>query len=178
MVGLLAFSGAGVAVAQGGLTANLALSGTLFNIKMSHLTGSGFSLFMDSDKKGENTLPVARLKFEQANASNLCLSTTLPDLPGVGEATLALKANGENTVDAQNLIVGATDIAGALKLTEPQVGIDTHQVNSAAPPGAWGLTSQSVEVRADDILATAIGASMLTVEGVSVTVKRGSDNAC
>lgn len=28
VVGLLAFSGAGVAVAQGGLTANLALSGT------------------------------------------------------------------------------------------------------------------------------------------------------
>ena len=79
-VSMLAFGVTGVAVAQGGLTANLALSGTFFKVSMTHLEGEDFSLFMDSEDMSGDNIPVARLKFGHAVASNLCLSATLPDL--------------------------------------------------------------------------------------------------
>ena len=44
--GLAAFGVTGFAVAQGGLTANLALSGSFFKITMGHLDGEGFSLLL------------------------------------------------------------------------------------------------------------------------------------
>lgn len=176
--GLAAFGVTGVAVAQGGLTANLALSGTFFTVSMSHLEGEDFSLFMDREEKGEEQLGVARLKFGHALASNLCLSATLPDIPGVGEATLALVASGDGSVEVQDLVVGATDIAGSLNLQDAIVGIDAHQINPAAQPGAWGLKSDRVTLSAERIRATAVGAKSLTAKGVGVTVKKGSANAC
>ena len=84
--GLAAFGVTGFAVAQGGLTANLALSGSFFKITMGHLDGEGFSLFVDDDQKAEEHLPVARIKLDHAKVSDLCLSVTVPKVPGVGGA--------------------------------------------------------------------------------------------
>ena len=139
--GLAAFGATGVAVAQGGLTANLALSGTFFKVSMTHLEGEEFALFVDSEQmKEDDTIPVARLKFGHAYASNLCLSATLPDLPMVGEGTLALRAKGDNSVEVRNLVVGANDIKGALQLTDASVGIDAKQVVPQASPGTWAVS--------------------------------------
>lgn len=177
--GLAAFGATGVAVAQGGLTANLALSGTFFKVSMTHLEGEEFALFVDSEQmKEDDTIPVARLKFGHAYASNLCLSATLPDLPMVGEGTLALRAKGDNSVEVRNLVVGANDIKGALQLTDASVGIDAKQVVPQASPGAWGLHSSKVTLSADDISTTSVGAEYLSASGVGVTVERGRENAC
>lgn len=176
--GLAAFGVTGFAVAQGGLTANLALSGTFFKVSMSHLEGEGLSIFVDKDDMAKETVPAARLKFEHALASNLCLSATIPDVPGVGETTLALRAEGDNSVEARNLLVGATDIKGQLDLTNANVGIDAHQVNDRAAPGAWGLNSEKVVLSADDIRTTSVGAEKLSAKGVNVDVKRGHENGC
>lgn len=174
--GLAAFGVTGFAVAQGGLTANIALSGTFFKVNMSHLEGEGLSIFVDRDKMGEETIPAARLKFEHAVASNLCLSAHLPDVPGIGETTFALRANGDDSVEVENLLVGATDIKGQLDLTNANVGIDASQVNDRADPGSWGLYAQKVTLSADDIRTTSVGAERLAASGVNVTVKRGSNN--
>lgn len=177
--GLAAFGVTGFAVAQGGLTANIALSGTFFKVNMSHLEGEGLSIFVDRDQMGEETIPAARLKFEHAVASNLCLSVNLPDVPGVGETTFALRANGDDSVEVRNLLVGATDIKGELDLTNANVGVDASQVNDKADPGSWGLYAQKVTLSADDIRTTSVGAEKLAASGVTVTVKRGSNNnAC
>jgi len=177
-VSLLAFGVTGVAVAQGGLTANLALSGTFFKVSMTHLEGEDFSLFMDSEDMAGDNIPVARLKFGHAVASNLCLSATLPDIPAVGEGTLQLIAKGDGSVEVTDLLVGATDIKGALNLTDASVGIDASQVIPSASQGAWGLYSSKVTLSADDIVATAVGAHKLSAKGVTVTVKKGRENAC
>lgn len=177
--GLAAFGVTGFAVAQGGLTANIALSGTFFKVNMSHLEGEGLSIFVDRDQMGEETIPAARLKFEHAVPSNLCLSANLPDVPGVGETTFALRANGDDSVEVRNLLVGATDIKGELDLTNANVGVDASQVNDKADPGSWGLYAQKVTLSADDIRTTSVGAEKLAASGVTVTVKRGSNNnAC
>ncbi len=176
--GLAAFGVTGFAVAQGGLTANLALSGSFFKITMGHLDGEGFSLFVDDDQKGEEHLPVARIKLDHAKVSDLCLSVTVPKVPGVGEATLALKAEGEGSTESDSLLVGATDVDGSLVMQDVNVGIDANQLSDTADPGAWGLYSKQVSLKADDVKATSVGAQRLSAKNVGVTVRRGSDNGC
>ncbi len=178
LAGLLGFGATGVAVAQGGLTANIALSGTIFKISMTHLEGEGLSIFTDGEKMAEQEIPAARLKFEHAFASNLCLSAALPDVPMVGESTFTLKALGDNSVEVRDLVVGATDIKGALNLTDAAVGIDASQYNAQAQPGTWGLYAQKVTLSAEDIRATSVGAKQLIASGVVVDVKRGMDDGC
>ena len=58
--GLVGFAGTGMAVAKGGISANLALSGSFFTVTIGGLSGQDFSLFMDNDTKGDDHLPVAR----------------------------------------------------------------------------------------------------------------------
>lgn len=176
--GLAAFGVTGFAVAQGGLTANLALSGSFFKITMGRLDGEGFSLFVDEDQKGEEHLPVARIKLDHAKVSDLCLSVTAPEVPGVGEATLALKAEGEGSAESDSLLVGATDVDGSLVMQDVNVGIDANQLSDTADPGAWGLYSKQVSLKADDVKATSVGAQRLSAKNVGVTVRRGSDNGC
>ena len=178
LVGLVGFGATGVAVAQGGLTANLALSGTFFKISMTHLEGEGLSIFTDGEQMAEEAVPVARVKFEHAYASNLCLSAALPDVPLVGESTFTLKALGDNSVEVEDLVVGATDIKGALDLTDASVGADASQFNSMAQPNAWSLHANKVTLRADDIRATSVGAKRLAASGVAVDVKRGMSDGC
>ena len=177
-VGLAAFGVTGFAVAQGGLTANLALSGSFFKITMGHLDGEGFSLFVDDDQKGEEHLPVARIKLDHAKVSDLCLSVTVPKVPGVGEATLALKAEGEGSAEADSLLVGTTDVDGSLVMQDVNVGIDANQLSDTADPGAWGLYSKQVSLKADDVKATSVGAQRLSAKNVGVTVRKGSENGC
>lgn len=49
-VGLLATGGMGVAVAQGGISANLALSNTIFSQTVAGLDGEGVAIFVGNDK--------------------------------------------------------------------------------------------------------------------------------
>ena len=178
VAGLSAFAATGVAVAQGGIAANLALSGTFFSVSMSHLRGEGLSVFVDGEQMANEQLPVARFKFQHAYASNLCLSATLPDVPLIGESTFRLSANGNDSVEVRNLVVGATDVSGSLDLGNAAVGVDASQYNDAAAPGAWGLSAGTVALSADHIRATSVGAQTLKVSGVNVSVKRDPSDAC
>jgi hypothetical protein len=175
---LVAVAGTGVAMAQGGISANIAVSGTIFKISMDNLDGSGFNLFVSGDKVGDKQIPVSRLTFEHAGVSGLCLQAPLPDIPGIGTVTFALKAAGEGSVDADNLIVGATSILGDLKLSDPRIGADVHEVNPDAPPSTWGITAPNVNVTAQDIQASSVGASKLNASGASVVVKKGDGDVC
>ncbi len=165
-------------MAEGGISANLAVSGTIFKISMDQLNGSDFNLFVSGDEVGDEQIPVSRLTFGHAQVSGLCLSAHLPDIPGLGSATFAMKASGEGAVDADNLVVGATSILGDLSLGDPQIGADVHQVNPEAPPSTWGIAAPNVEVSAQDIQASSVGASTLNARGVSVDVARGDDDVC
>lgn len=180
VVGSAVIAGTGTAMAQGGLSANLALSGTIFKVTIGDVVGEGFSLFVDSENMGEDTPaePVSRLKFNTATASNLCVSANLGDVPGVGPVSFKLLSEGENSVDADGLLVGAKVLQGDLTLANPQLGVDTSQANPDAYPGAWGLVSDGINVQARNIEATSVAANTLTVRNVTVTVERGPENVC
>ena len=81
-------------------------------------------------------------------------------------------------MEADGLLVGARLLQGDLKLENPQLGVDVSQVNDSAYSGAWGLASNTINVQARNIDATAVAANSLTLRNVNVTVEKGQENVC
>ncbi len=175
--GLIVSAGTGVAMAQGGISANLALSGTVMKMTVDDLVGDQSSLFVGPEKVGEGQAGVSKLRFGDASGTNVCMSAPLGEIPGVGNATFKLVVPGKNFA-ADNLLIGATDINGALTLYKPQIGIDAHQVDGRANPGSWGLAATQMVVQDQKLLATSVAADSLTIAGAKITIETGENGGC
>lgn len=175
-VGLLATAGMGVAVAQGGVSANLALSNTLFNMKVGQLPGEGFSLFTDADKMHYGDEAISRMRIKDAHVTDVCMTAPVK-IPGVGDKKFQMLVPGEN-FSAQNLIIGAKNIGGALTLNKPQIGIDANLVDSDAPKGAWGLTASEIIAKDQGIETSSISADQLTAAGSKITLEDPDNAKC
>lgn len=175
--GLLLAGGTGVAMAQNGLSANLALSGTVMTLTVDELVGDSSSLFVGAEKAGESNQGVSKLRFGKASGTDVCLSAPLKNIPGVGEATFKLLVPGKS-LSADNLLVGAKDINGAITMKHPQIGIDANQVDSRAGQGAWGLAATQMIVQKQQLHVTSLAADSLTISGAKITVESGANHGC
>lgn len=175
--GLVVAGGTGVAMAQGGISANLALSGTVFDMTVTEMTGDSASLFVGTEKVDDGNDGVSKLKFTDAVATDVCMSAPLGNIPGFGPATFKLETPGEN-FRATNLLLGAKAIEGGLTLNSPQIGIDANQVDSRAPQGDWGIYSDQMIVQNQQIKATSVAADQITIAGAKIGVHRGEDSGC
>lgn len=89
---------------------------------------------------------------------------------------LALAQSELSTVTADNVTLTGNVTAS---LVTVQTAQGEQRNNDKADPGSWGLYAQKVTLSADDIRTTSVGAEKLAASGVTVTVKRGSNNnAC
>jgi hypothetical protein len=175
-VGLLATAGVGVAMAQGGLSANLALSNVIFDQQVGGLDGSGVSIFGGVDSLEDDDTAVAKLKFEEASVTDLCMAAPL-DLPGLGEKKFQMLVPGEN-FDADNLIIGAPGLAGGMTLEKPQIGVDASQLDNDAPAGSWGIAADGIHAFDQEIKATSITADRLTAAGSKVSIVNADESDC
>lgn len=175
--GFLVAGGTGVAMAQGGISANLALSGTVMTLTVDELVGDSSSLFVGAEKVGDGESGVSKLRFGDATGTDVCLSAPLGNVPGVGEATFKLLVPGQN-FGAENLLVGAKDIHGALTMYNPQIGIDANQVDERAPGGSWGLAATRMVVQQQVLQVTSVAADSLTIAGAKINVVTGDDGGC
>lgn len=175
-VGLLATAGVGVAMAQGGLSANLALSNTIFNQEVSGLDANGVSIFGATDAQHDGDTGVARLIFEEASISDMCMTAPL-NLPGLGEMRFQMLVPGENTT-ADHLVLGAPGLVGGLTLNNAQIGVDASQLDDEPGAGAWGLHADSLTGWDQVIKASSISADRLTAAGASVGVVSAEEAEC
>ena len=175
-VGLLATAGVGVAMAQGGLTANLALSNVIFNQKVAGLDGSGVSIFGGVDNLEGDDTAVAKLKFEDATVTDLCMAAPL-SLPGLGDKKFQMLVPGNNFT-ADNLVIGAPGLNGGMTLTNPQIGVDASQLDDSAEPGSWGISADAIHAFDQEIKATSIAADSLTAAGSKVSVVNADESEC
>ncbi len=167
-VGLLATGGMGVAVAQGGISANLALSNTIFAQTVSGLDGEGVAIFVGNDKLKGGDVAVAKLKFNKAKVTDLCMAAPIK-LPGLGEKKFQMKVPGQN-FSADNLVIGAPGLNGGMTLTNPQIGVDASQLDDSASAGQWGIAADTIHAFDQKIKATSIAADKLTAAGSQVSV--------
>lgn len=175
--GLIAAGGTGVAMAQGGVSANLALSGTIFDMSVTEMSGDTASLFVGSEKAGDGTAGVSKLKFGDATARDVCMSTYVGDIPGFGPATFLMMVDGEN-FSAQNLLIGAKTINGAITMERPQIGIDASTVDGRAGGGDWGLAATRMIVSDQRLQATSVAADSLSIAGAKISIVSGADGGC
>lgn len=175
--GIIVAGGTGVAMAQGGISANLALSGTVMDMTVGSMTGDTTSLFVGAEQANDESTGVSNLKFVGASASDVCLSVPIPNIPGLGDATFKLEVPGQN-FSAENLLLGAKSVDGDLTMNSAQIGIDANQVDSRAAQGSWGLFTDQLLVNDAKIEATSLAADQLSVAGAKINVLRGSDSGC
>ena len=175
--GLVVAGGTGVAMAQGGISANLALSGTVFDMTVTKLVGDSSSLFVGAEKVGDGNEGVSKIKFSEAVGTDVCMSAPLGSIPGLGPATFKLETPGES-FRATNLLIGAKSVDGGLTLNSPQIGVDANQVDSRAAQGSWGLAAAQMIVENQKIEATSVAADQITIAGAKIAIHRGEDSGC
>ncbi|MDN6427963.1 DUF6230 family protein [Acidipropionibacterium jensenii] len=175
-VGLLATAGTGVAMAQGGISANLALSNTIFSQQVSGLDGEGAAIFVGTDKLRDSDVAVSKLKFKKAQVTDLCMAAPVK-LPGLGDKKFQMKVPGQN-FSADNLVIGAPGLNGGMTLVKPQIGVDASQLDSNAQPGQWGISASEIHAFDQKIKATSISADKLTAAGSQVSVVDASKADC
>lgn len=167
-VGLIATGGMGVSMAQGGVSANLALSNTIFSQQVSSLDSTDAAIFVGIDKLGGKDTAVARLRFKKATITDMCMAAAIK-LPGLGEKKFQMKVDGPNT-KAENLVLGAPGLTGGLTMTKAQIGVDASQLEKEAIAGQWGLHAEEIYGFDQTIKATSIAADKLTAAGGAVSV--------
>lgn len=175
-VGLLATGGMGVAMAQGGISANLALSNTIFSQTVKGLDGEGVAIFVGNDKLEGGDVAVAKLKFTKATVTDMCMAAPVK-LPGLGEKKFQMTVPGEN-VTADNLVIGAPGLTGGMTLVKPQIGVDASQLDKTATAGQWGISAETIHAFDQTIKATSISADRLTTAGAKVSVVDADKAEC
>lgn len=175
-VGLLATGGMGVSMAENGLSANLALSNTIFTQQVGGLTGEDFSLFVDHEKNVEEDIAVSRLRIGEATVTDMCMSAPIT-IPGFGDRKFQMLVPGANT-KAKNLVIGARDLSGSLTLIKPQIGVDANQLSDHVDRGAGGIVAQGLEATDQTIHATSISADKLTASGGKISIQESDKSEC
>lgn len=175
-VGLVATGGMGVAMAQGGISANLSLSNTIFSQTVHGLDGQGVAIFVGNDKLSGGDVAVAKLKFTKAEITDLCMAAPL-EILGLGEKKFQMKVPGKN-FSAENLVIGAPGLNGGMTLIKPQIGVDASQLDDGASAGQWGIAADAIQAFDQKIKATSISADQLTAAGSQVSVVDADKAEC
>lgn len=174
--GVLAAAGMGVAMAQGGISANLALSNTIFSMSVSNLDAKGMNLFVDNEEIRDGKTGVTRLRLEEATISDLCMSMSVK-VPGLGDRKFQMITEGPSTT-ASNLVIGAKNLDGSLTMIKPQIGVDAKQLSDKAEPGASAIVSEGLLAQGQKIKATSVAADRLTAAGAKITIEEVDKGAC
>lgn len=172
----LVTAGMGVAMAQGGLSANLALSNTIFSMQVGNLDAQGMSLFVDNEQMKDGQIGVTRLRLDDATISDMCMSMPV-NVPGLGQRKFQMVANGPSTT-ASNLVIGAKNLDGSLTMIKPQIGVDAQQLSDKAEPGASAIVAQGLVANGQKIKAASVSADKLTAAGAKITIEDGDKGAC
>lgn len=172
----LVTAGMGVAMAQGGLSANLALSNTIFSMQVGSLEAQGMNLFVDNEHMRDGDLGVTRLRLDEATISDMCMSMPIK-VPGLGDRKFQMIANGPNTT-ASNLVIGAKNLEGSLTMIKPQIGVDAQQLSDKAEPGASAIVAQGLVASDQKIRAASVAADKLTAAGAKITIEEVDKSVC
>lgn len=174
--GLVVLAGEGVAMAQNGVSAGIALSNVIFTQRVGGIEADNFDLFVDREEMQNGDLAVSRLKLKEATITDLCMSAPIK-LPGLGDRRFQMTVEGPNTT-ATNLLIGAKELTGTMTMTNPQIGVDARQLSNKAEPGAFGITMTQLEATDQLIYATSISADKLSAAGGKIAVVKEGESAC
>ncbi|MBH5334604.1 cholesterol esterase [Streptomyces pactum] len=177
--GFAATAALAVALANGAIAASFAVSGQQFKVSAKELKGEGFAQYGSVDANArEELLPVAVTAIRKAKIDSLCQSV-VTHLPIIGDISLKLSAGtGGKPVEATDLYMDATDIAGDASFNNIEIGRDASTLDKG-PDGAQGMqdlfSQQADDVRIADLRTTAWAttAGTFKLSGLSMKISKG-----
>ncbi|MEU3914568.1 MULTISPECIES: DUF6230 family protein [Streptomyces] len=171
-------AGLGIALAQGALAASFAVSGQQFKVSAQSLEGEGFAQYGSVDVNARQELiPVAVTAIKEAKLHSLCQSV-VTSLPVIGDISLNLTAGKKAPVEASNLFVDATQLAGDAEFTNIEIGRDASTLDKG-PAEAQGMqdlfAQQADKVTISSLRQTAwaTNAGTFKLSGLSMDISKG-----
>ncbi|WP_438388135.1 DUF6230 family protein [Actinopolyspora saharensis] len=181
LVFVVGFSGVALmltGLSKGAVAASFAVSGTSYKASADKLTAEGVVQFGSVDRSAEEAHPVLVNGFKHAKLTNFCQSIRVPDLPGIGDATVRIEAADGMT--AENLVLGVEQVQGDLTLNNVEIGRDAAKLD-AGPEGVQGASGgfgiQASGATIDDLKqeAWSTTASTLNLNDVNISTTAGND---
>lgn len=177
--GFAATAALAVALANGAIAASFAVSGQQFKVSAKELKGEGFAQYGSVDVNArEELLPVAVTAIRKAKIDHLCQSV-VTHLPIIGDISLKLSAGtGDKSVEATDLYMDATDIAGDASFNNIEIGRDASTLDKG-PDGAQGMqdlfSQQADDIRIANLRTTAWAttAGTFKLNGLSMKISKG-----
>ncbi|KZF12578.1 MAG: DUF6230 family protein [Rhodococcus sp. (in: high G+C Gram-positive bacteria)] len=173
MIGVTIIGGG---IATGQLPMNLALSGQTFTGTVSAVGAQGITVYPRAVSTAAGEMPSIAVKIDQAQLSDVCLSTVARGLPLLGDVTLFARVPGDSTT-AESLILDVASVGGSLTVADVRLGLDasalgevTGSQTSAVQVGESWASTTTIDI----ISLTAAGASL---QGLAVTVE-GREASC
>ncbi len=166
----------GGGIATGQLPMNVALSGQTFTATVSGLGAQGITVFPRAVQTVAGEKPSIAVKIDQAQLTDVCLSTVARGLPFIGDVTLFARVPGDNTT-AESLVLDAASVGGALTVADVRLGLDASALGEVTGSQTSAITvgESSAAVTTVDVIAlAATGASL---QGLTVTVE-GREASC
>ena len=181
LVLLVGMVGVGVMFAglsQGALAASFSISGTSYKATADNLDADGVVQYGSVDQSADQAHPVLINGFRQAKMDNFCQSILVPGLPGIGQASVQIKAPGKSGMTAQNLVIGVQDVQGDLTLGNVQIGADAGSMdkgpaNAKGKSGAFGIQADHAHIGHLRQVAWSTTASTLKLNQVQISVRPG-----
>jgi len=192
-----------IALEQGAIAANFAVSGTSFKLSATSLDGTGFTQYSDAIPQTTNADAAGRKitamsGIDSATISNLCQTVTAPS-PFGGSIVMRIDAGGvganptqadldNKAVHASNLLIGMSDLQGDATFTNIKIGVDASTMGAPAAPnsagpavGGFGQQSEGVSIKNLKQTATYTSAGKFTLNGMHLHLfvgAKATDNEC
>ncbi len=171
------------ATATGALAAGITVSSTDFKLSADNLTGQGFTQY--SGVLGTSSAPggkvVALSGIKHATLTNMCQTVKGPS-PFGGSVVIRIDAGQKEAVDAQNLLIGMSDLKGDAEFKNIQIGLDSSTLSgdgSTTHGQAGGFGQQATDVSINHLQQTAsyTTAGVFTLNGMKLHLFVGADAA-
>jgi uncharacterized protein DUF6230 len=170
------------ATATGALAAGITVSSTEFKLSADNLTGEGFTQYSGAFGSADGGKVVALSGIKHAKLTNMCQTVKGPS-PFGGSVVIRIEAGGGNkAVDAEDLLIGMSDLKGDARFEGIQIGLDSSTLNAdgAKTHGqVGGFGQQATTVKIDGLQQTAsyTTAGVFTLNGMKLHLYAGKDAA-
>lgn len=171
-VGLLISGAVGVATAQNGI--NISTGSALATAKLEGLRANSAEIIPAHGPFGDNQSPSAMVRLGDATIANACVLLSTIDVPIIGEVTLVGHLAGEGGLKAQNLVIDATDISGALTLEGAQIGTGLTSPDERTNSGGIAVVGNVLDSPTLEVNVLGLTADKLTTGGIRLEAQRGT----
>jgi len=168
-----------VGLANGAFAASLTVSGQAFKIKADKLVGDGFAQYSDAHATVDGRpVPVAVSGIRHARLYNLCQSVRPKGSPI--SLTIHAGADPDHPAEADNLLIGLTELRGDAVFTDIAIGVDASRVTEGGPgangpAGGFAQEASSVTITGLEQTAYSTQAGTFTLRGLNLRLNTGGD---